>query len=535
MHNTQGSAGASRSDPHQLTAAQPWPAASHAHATEKDQHASIQLSSQVALSIRTLLDAASGRVEVTLDPQSLDEMRDSAELVATFAQSHPVYGRTTGVGANRSIDIDEDGRREHDRRILRSHATANGEPLTTEQVRALIIVRMNQLLRGGSGLPPQVVTALKVLLDSPTLPHVHSRGSLGTGDLNALAQLGLTLMGEKPSSTAIAVALWSPAGGEALPFISSNALTIAQAACAVDELELLLGHSAFVAAASLVAVHGSDQPFQATVHAARQLPGQQEAAAAVRAALQGIDPPAVRVQDSFGFRALPQVMAPLYAAVADVKEIVEIELNAAAENPLIVTPGGSAAGIVAFEDAVLHNGNFHAQSLALAVDRVRLALVGAAQLSLARIVNLNNPEMTGRQAFLSDDIPGSGGTMVVEYVAAAAISRLRAQAMPVTIGTTVVSRGTEDHASFAQTAIEQLRLATGSMISVLACEITCAHRAIAAPPVIDIPRESALHSYLGFFDSPGPLHDRPLSDDITQAESVLASTHAPQPEDITPE
>lgn len=448
---------------------------------------------------------------VTLGPGDRAKMDDSAACVAEIVKSRAVYGRSTGVGANRAVDIDSAERTGQDRRLLRSHATGSGELLPADTVRAMLLIRLAQLRRGGSGVGASLADAISDVLATGDLPRVHAAGSLGTGDLGALAEAGLMLIGEAPGAQGESRERWSPRGGEALPLLSSNALSLARAADAVQRSRRWLEHNAFVTAASLVAVNGSGEPFAEAVHAARPLPGQAACAAAVRDALHGIELTPARVQDPFGFRAVPQVVAPLEAGVQELDRIIEIDINSAPENPLVDTA----------QRAVWHNGNFHAQSLALAVDHVCLALLGAAQLSLARLINLSDPGMTGRNAFVADDEPGSSGIMALEYVASAALADLRAAAAPATLGAAVLSRGTEDHASFAATAVSQLHDGVSAATTVLACELVAAAR-VNAEQADRIPASTGLAQYLTHFPFSTGLHDRPLTEDVALAGRGLS-------------
>ena len=175
-----------------------------------------------------------------------------------------------------------------------------------------------------------------------------------------------------------------------------------------------------------------------------------------------------RLQDPFGLRTLPQVGGALHEALAALHDVLTIELGAASENPLV-------AG-----DAVFHHGGFHAASVALALDTARLALVPFAELSLARLSALMEPRLTGLEPFLSGGAPGSSGLMIAEYVGADALARLRALAVPTTTGGISISRGLEEHASFAWQGAQQARDAVGHLRSLLALEHVAARRALDA-------------------------------------------------------
>ncbi|WP_327093091.1 aromatic amino acid ammonia-lyase [Nonomuraea sp. NBC_01738] len=268
------------------------------------------------------------------------------------------------------------------------------------------------------------------------------------------------------------------------PFISSGALTLADAALAVSRLTRLLDAAVDVAAFSFVAVDASAEPLAAAVQEARPHPGQAATAARLRALLT--QERATRVQDPYGYRAFAQVHGAAVDALAHATAVIEVDLNASAENPLI-------AGSLAW-----HNGNFHSAPVALALDTLRAAITQAATLSTARLATLMNPAYTGRLPFLADR-PGASGAMILEYVAQDALAELRHLAAPVTLGTAVISLGTEDHAGFATQAARHTLAACEPLEIVLACERVAARRA---------------------HHGPGP--DRPLDADLDAAREALS-------------
>ena len=149
-----------------------------------------------------------------------------------------------------------------------------------------------------------------------------------------------------------------------------------------------------------------------------------------------------RIQDPFGLRAFPQVNGPAIDALETLHRVLDVEINAGAENPMIAVA----------EDDVYHHAHFHTAYVAGALDHVRACIHGVAELSAARLGDLVEPEQTGLRAFLVDGPPGSSGVMILEYMSHDALAALRQVALPVTLGSAVVSRGLEDHASFSTQA-----------------------------------------------------------------------------------
>jgi histidine ammonia-lyase len=463
---------------------------------------------------------ARDRTRIEVSPGGADRARAAWEVVREVVRRRPVYGRTTGVGANRTVEAGADiaGDPAHGLRLLRSHAGGAGPPLGPETVRAMLVVRLNQLAAGGSGVHPGVLDVLATAVNRGVTPPVRSYGAIGTADLTALASTALCILGERgwtvPAGTADdggpAPFALSPA--DALAFISSNAATVGEAALACHDLRQLLHASLIIAALSFLAVDGSPEPYAAVVHDSRPHPGQWTVAARMRELLapEG-DRAGARIQDPFSYRALPQVHGPAVDALGDLDRVLTIEMNAAAENPLVDTAGRD----------VLHNGNFHTAYVALALDAARAALFGTAALSAARLGTLFEPAYTGLGPFLADGPEASSGLMILEYVAHSALGDMRQHAVSAALGTAVLSRGVEEHASFsAQAAHGATELLTAYPV-VLACELVAAVRVLRMK---------------GRAPSPGPLRDaydlaaqaldpatedRPLDGDVAAAAALL--------------
>ncbi|WP_328509890.1 aromatic amino acid lyase [Streptomyces mirabilis] len=526
-----------------------------------------------------LADGAARPVPGTEAMKRVEQSWDAARQIAATGR---VYGRSTGVGANRNEDVPTEAAAEHGLRLLRSHAGAIGEELPARQVRAMLAVRANQLLAGGAGLRPTVVTALCEALETGAYPVVNEFGSVGTGDIAALAQVGLALVGEHPwrgpdasrtppvpSVPPVPSAPSGPSGprspeqgvpprvqapsvqaqgpsplglgervtsfgeevssvgqglppepqpldnNDALALISSNALTLGQSALALDELRGLIEATQVVAALSLLAVDGSHEAYAAPVHAARPHQGSVEVARRMRELIGAADrptPPLGRIQDPYGFRCVPQIHGPAQDAADALEEVLVVEINAAAENPLI-SPEDMAA---------YHHGGFYQAQLALALDHFRLAVTQVARLSTSRLSTLNEPAYTRLRPFLADHEPASSGVMILEYAAAAALGDLRAFSAPASLGHAVLSRGVEEQASFASLAARQTLRACGAYRLVVGCELVSAVRALRQrdlrpDPELPVGRAMELaESVLGLDQT-----DRPLTDDVTAAAALL--------------
>ncbi|MQA06996.1 MAG: histidine ammonia-lyase [Pseudonocardiaceae bacterium] len=451
---------------------------------------------------------------VRLDPGAVDRAEQAWRLAEDLATRRVVYGRTTGVGANRDELVETETVAEHGKRLLRSHAGGSGALMPDRQVRAMLLIRLNQLAAGHSGVHPRLLRALFDALRHGSIPVVHEVGAIGTGDLTALAEAALALAGEGP---------WAHGGvepipidsGDALAFMSSNAATLAGAALACVELDALLRASHVVAALSYIALDGSPEAYATPVHRVRPHPGQLRCAEEMRRLLgmRAAPPPGRRVQDPFGLRAFPQVHGPALDAVRYLDEVLSIEVNAGAENPMVSVP----------DNDVYHHAHFHTAYLSNSLDHARGTLHQVAELSAARLGDLVEPAFTDLPAFLASGPPGSSGVMILEYVAHDALTQLRQAALPVTLGTAVVSRGLEDHASFSTQAARQAAEAAKAYRLVLACELVAAVRALRMrrAGLIDLPVREAFDAAEETLDP--SLADRPLTEDVQRACALLDS------------
>jgi histidine ammonia-lyase len=448
---------------------------------------------------------------VELAAAGIERARAAHKVALEVSAERPVYGVTTGVGTNRTVPVGAGDALDHGLRVLRSHAGGAGPLMDRAGVRAMLVVRLNQLAAGGSGVDPALLEVLERALNRGLTPRVSRYGAIGTADLTALASTALCILGERPwEGGSMPARAFGPT--DALAFISSNAATVGEAALACLDLRRLLQAGLVVAALSFVAVDGSPEPFAAAVHQSRLHPGQIAVAASMRELLgTRAGRAARRVQDPFGLRALPQVHGPAVDGVAELERVLAVEMNSPGENPLVD---------VGAHD-VLHNGNFHAAYLALALDRARAGLFQTATLSVARLSTLADPGSTGLRPFLADGPEPSSGVTILEYVAHSALADLRHQAAPAALGSAVLASGLENHASFSAQAAWRTTEALAPYEAVLACELLAAVRALRlrAEPLGPGPLGDA---YELVSSAMGPTtEDRPLEADLKAAVQLL--------------
>jgi len=489
-----------------------------------------------SLSCGQVTAVARGRAQVRVADAALAAARAAWRVAGEVAVRQPVYGRNTGVGANRVVGIGAAEGAGHGLRLLRSHAAGAGPLLARELARAMLVVRLNQIGAGGSGVDPAVLPVLADAINRGFTPPVPLYGAIGTGDLTALASTGLCLLGERswqsgtgPPGGGLQAAGSSGVGSsdagapgdgppprfevnsaDALAFMSSNAATLGESAIAYCDLAELLRSTVVIAALSLLAAHASLEPYAEKVHLACPHPGQQWVAASVRALMDGAEVTPGRVQDPYGFRAFPQVHGPVVDAVGYADGVVVRELNAAGENPLVDVEG----------QRVWHNGNFHAAYVGLALDTTRAALFQTAALSAARLGMLVEPSFTGLNPFQADTVTSSG-IMILEYVAQSAVADIRRFATPAALGNAVLSRGVEEHAGFSTQSAHATSDAVSAYRVVLACELIAAARALRMQG--RAPATGGLRRAYDIADAvlDPRMADRPLDADVAAATGIL--------------
>ncbi|MGA8210427.1 MAG: aromatic amino acid lyase [Nocardioidaceae bacterium] len=465
------------------------------------------------MSLDHLVDWAvqGGPAPVGLSDDSVVRIAASHQQLRTAGRSGAVYGLTTGVGALRTVPTDlspPDGTSPA-LRLWRSHATGLGDRYDDATARAAMAIRLHQITAGRSGVSSGLASALGSAVASGAVPDLHRLGSIGTGDLVPLAQLGLTLVGEQA---------WRSGGappaevddGDALPFMSSNALTLATSALVHRRLDRLAEAAERVTALSAVALRASVQAYDPRVHAGRPDASQQAVATRLMALLSPVDWVPARLQDPFGLRTVPQVHAPFLDALATTAQAVLVEVDDPTENPLVVPDG-----------TPLHHGGFVTARLSATLDALRQAAYPVIALSAARLAALTNPSLTGLPAFLASGPAGSSGVMILEYLAQDALARARILATPVSTGHAVVSLGLEEHASFSTQAVWACEQMVELAPVVLGCELLAAVRALRTDPQ-RLPRTGVRRVYeaaAAVLDE--DRSDRPLSDDLAAAVRLV--------------
>ena len=490
----------------------------------------VQLSG-LGLTVQDVVAVARGGSRVAVTPEAVERMRASRAVVERLvSEGQTVYGVTTGFGDLAAVSIRPDQSDELQRNLVRSHAAGVGEPLPVEVVRAMLLLRANALAVGLSGVRPAVAELLCAMVNAEVHPVVPSRGSVGaSGDLAPLAHLALVLIGEGEAwlddagpglgGDALTRAGLQPLTLEAkegLALLNGTQLMSALAALALADGRRLATSADVIGAMSLEAMEGTADAFDEALVAARPHPGQVTVAAHLRALLAGSqigashhDSPH-RVQDPYSLRCMPQVHGAVRDALDHLQRVLDVEMNAATDNPLIFPSGEVVSG-----------GNFHGEPLALAIDYAKMALVELASISERRCARLVDAHLSGLPAFLTDAPGLRSGLMIAQYTAAALVNEMQVLAHPASVDTIPTSANQEDHVSMGATAALHLREVVDRTEAVLAIEALCAAQGLdfRAPltPGAGVERAHARLRAL----VPHLAEDRPPAADIAAVREML--------------
>ncbi|MDQ0484453.1 histidine ammonia-lyase [Alkalihalobacillus hemicentroti] len=413
----------------------------------------------------------------------VDESRRAVERIVKDGDI--VYGITTGFGKLSDVRINPADVDQLQLNLIHSHACGIGEPFPPVVSKAMLILRANALLKGFSGIRREVIERLVFYANEGILPIVPQQGSLGaSGDLAPLAHLVLPLLGEGEviylgNRTKTETVLQSLAlqplkltAKEGLALINGTQAMSAMGAVTFIEAEKLALEADGIAALTLEGLRGIRTAFDEEIHLARGYKEQCEVAARIRGLLQGsqlvTDQGELRVQDAYSLRCIPQVHGTSWQALRYVKEKLEIEMNAATDNPLIFQGGAK----------VISGGNFHGQPIALAMDFLSIAMAEFGSIAERRIERLVNPQLNDLPPFLSPEPGLQSGAMIMQYVAASLVSENKTLAHPASVDSIPSSANQEDHVSMGTIGSRHAWQITRNVRSVLAIEAICAMQAI---------------------------------------------------------
>ncbi len=474
------------------------------------------------------------RARVTLTEDACAAMAASASIVERLARSpRPAYGVSTGFGALATTIIPADRREEMQRALVRSHAAGMGDPVEREVVRAMLFLRARTLALGWSGARPVVAETIIALLNADLVPVVPEHGSLGaSGDLAPLAHCALALIGEgdvydragrrRPAAEALADSSITPlllGVKEGLALVNGTDGILGMLVLALHDLGGLLRALDVAAAMSVEALLGTDRAFADDLLALRPQPGQQASGANLRRVLEASpimathreDDP--RVQDAYSLRCTPQVHGAARDAVSYAATVVEHELAAAIDNPMVLPDG-----------RVESCGNFHGAPLGYACDLLAIAVADVGSMSERRTDRiLDSTRSFGLPPFLADEPGVNSGLMLSQYTQAAMVAENRRLAVPASVDSLPTSAMQEDHVSMAWGAARKLRVATRNLRRIVAVELVCAGRALdLRAPIEPAPGTKAAVAALRT-SVPGPGPDRYLAPELAAAEACIES------------
>lgn len=440
-----------------------------------------------------------------------------------------VYGVTTGFGKLSDVAIPATRLAELQRNLVRSHAAGVGDPMPEREVRAMMLLRANVIAKGYSGARPELAVLLAEMLNVRLYPRVPEQGSVGaSGDLAPLAHLALSLIGEgdlwRGDEKGPAAAMLRDAGLEPVTLQPKEGLSLingTQAHTAIAALGLVDAHQLWrvaniAGAMSLEALLGTPTAFDARIHDLRGQLGQAATAAALRDLLADSEIREShrrndgRVQDAYCLRCMPQVHGPVLDAIDFCAGVIGRELNAATDNPLI------------FEGELLSGGNFHGQSVAMALDFLAIAVTNLAVIAERRIERLVNPDLNeGLPPFLTQDAGVNSGLMMAQVSAAALTSECKILAHPASVDSIPTGGNKEDVVPMAMAAAWKLRRVIRNVRYVLSIELMCAAQGLdyRAPlkPGRGVGRaHAAVRRRVAMLES-----DRTLSDDLERLAKAI--------------
>jgi histidine ammonia-lyase len=432
------------------------------------------------LNVAGVVKIAREGARVGIDPKVLpmvDSARSYVDGVA--AGKKPVYGINTGFGKFADVSISEKDCKLLQRNIIVSHACGVGEPLPIEVVRGMLALRVNALVAGHSGIAPATLQLMVDFLNRDIIPVVPEKGSLGaSGDLAPLSHMALPLLGlgevfyrgkRIDAADALKKAGLTPivlTAKEGLALINGTQAMCSIASLAVHDTYNLLKAADVIAALTCEALTGVTDAYDPRIHALRGQIGQIEAADNLRRLLHGSELTTrqgeKRVQDAYTLRCVPQIHGASRDGVKYVRGIVEREVNAVTDNPLIFPDTGEAYS----------GGNFHGQYLSIAMDYLSIAASELANVSERRTERLVNPQLSnGLPAFLVSSGGLNSGFMIPQYVAAALVSENKVLSHPASVDSITSSANQEDHVSMGMTAARKARVIVENVTQVLGIEL----------------------------------------------------------------
>ncbi|HMT93342.1 histidine ammonia-lyase [uncultured Thiothrix sp.] len=485
------------------------------------------------LTLAELRQIALQPVHVSLDPSCRAAIEASAAAVAkVITENRVVYGINTGFGLLANTCIEPHDLELLQRSIVLSHAAGTGALMEEATVRLMIVLKINSLARGFSGIRYAVIESLMQLLNKQVYPCVPQKGSVGaSGDLAPLAHMSTVLLGEGEvmidgkrlhASEGLKQAELSPltlAPKEGLALLNGTQASTAFALQGLFAAEDLFAAATVAGAFSVEAALGSRKPFDARVHAVRGHQTQIDVAATYRhllgtgSELGSSHQNCGKVQDPYSLRCQPQVMGACLQQIRQAAEVILTEANAVSDNPLVF----------AEENEFISGGNFHAEPIAFAADNLALAIAEIGALSERRMALLIDSSLSKLPPFLVNNGGVNSGFMIAQVTAAALASENKTFAHPASVDSMPTSANQEDHVSMATFAARRLLEMADNTCGIVAIELLSAAQGLdfRAPLKTTERLEAAkaeLRERVAFYDK-----DRYFAPDIERAKQWVSS------------
>ncbi len=465
---------------------------------------------------------------------TLEDVQEGADAIQRIVNSgEPVYGVNTGFGKLASVRIEQEDLAELQRNIVLSHAAGTGEPVPVHISRFMMALKLANISQGYSGVQVATVELLQAMIAAEITPVIPGQGSVGaSGDLAPLSHLAAAMIGfgecdtpqgRMSATDALVSAGLSPVElgpKEGLALLNGTQFSTAYAMAALFEIERLHASALVTGALSTEAAKGSDTPFDARIHAVRKHAGQIEVAATLRRLMDGS---AIReshrhgderVQDPYCLRCQPQVMGAALDLIRGVAFTLETEANGVTDNPLVFTGE---------DDVALSGGNFHAEPVAFAADKLALAICEIGSLAERRVAMLIDPALSGLPAFLTPNPGLNSGFMIPQVTAAALVSENKQRATPASVDSIPTSANQEDHVSMAAHGARRLQPMLRNLEAILGIELLVAaqgcdfHAPLTSSDVLEGVR-AGLRKSVPFMED-----DRWMHEDMEAANAIVRS------------
>lgn len=474
------------------------------------------------------------QANVTLHPSARPAVEHASDAIAAAAAGDaPVYGVNTGFGKLASIRIETKDTAALQRNLILSHCCGVGEAISSADTRLMMVLKLLSLGRGASGVRWQLIELLQDMLAAGVIPVVPGQGSVGaSGDLAPLAHMTAVIIGEGlaefqgkilPGSDALAAAGLAPIAlgpKEGLAFINGTQFSTAFALIGLFKAWRATEVSLVTSALSTDAIKGSTAPLQPEIHQLRGHRGQIEAASTMRDLLEGSEireshrEGDTRVQDPYCIRCQPQVTGAAMDILRQAAQSLEIEANAATDNPLVLVDAGM----------IVSGGNFHAEPVGFAADMIALALSEIGAIAQRRVALMVDPALSfDLPPFLTPNPGLNSGLMIAEVTTAALMSENKHLANPCVTDSTPTSANQEDHVSMAAHGARRLGKMAENLNQILGVELLCAAQGIEfrAPQTTSKPLQEVVQRLRQDVETLG--EDRFLAPDLEMAASLVSS------------